>query len=478
MQDKLLTDIAAELSSKLTGRLLGKIFQVGPLSLAIDFGLRGGEYLFASVEPSSPRLYLIKRRQKDLEKPSIPLSPFAQLLRAKVAESKLVAIQKAETDRIVRLSFEPLSEHGAETVTVIIQLTGRAANLLLLDHNNRIIEVFRSTKGAGQQRGEVYQSPPRQNARSHSASLQATHAESPSAIADQHFTKIDEAKAFEVRARRLRARVQQSLTQKQKLQNNLEHDLQSHGDPDSHKRIGDLLLANVATAKRSGGIVEIIDYYSEDSPRVSLEIDDNLSIQEEATRRFRQYTKAKRAHEEIVDRLKALQSQIEALQQELKDLDVIVETRNEAALADIYPEKSTSAKTTRKRSEPARIPGVRHYVSSDGYEILVGRAARDNDNLTFRIANPNDLWLHAADYPGSHVVVRNPTRKEIPQRTMLEAAQLAGKFSQAANDAKVVVHYTQRKFLAKPKGAAFGLVRMSHFRSITVEPKEGVTRVR
>jgi predicted ribosome quality control (RQC) complex YloA/Tae2 family protein len=107
----------------------------------------------------------------------------------------------------------------------------------------------------------------------------------------------------------------------------------------------------------------------------------------------------------------------------------------------------------------------------------VGRAARDNDHLTFRLARPSDLWLHAGDYPGSHVVVRNPTRKEIPHRTVIEAAQLAGHFSQASEDAKVVVHYTERKFLSKPKGSAPGLVRMSTFRSIAVEPKESVKRL-
>jgi len=85
--------------------------------------------------------------------------------------------------------------------------------------------------------------------------------------------------------------------------------------------------------------------------------------------------------------------------------------------------------------------------------------------------------MHAGDYPGSHVVVRNPTRKEIPHRTIIEAAQLAGKFSQASEDSKVVIHYTERKFLSKPKGAAPGLVRLSRFRSITVEPKEQLDRI-
>jgi len=123
------------------------------------------------------------------------------------------------------------------------------------------------------------------------------------------------------------------------------------------------------------------------------------------------------------------------------------------------------------------IPGTRRYVSSDGFEVLVGRASRDNDNLTFKVARPNDLWLHAADHGGSHVVVRNPTRKDVPHRTIIEAAQLAAKFSQARKDPKVDVHYTQRKFVSKVKGAAPGLVKLTRFKNITVAPREAANRV-
>jgi predicted ribosome quality control (RQC) complex YloA/Tae2 family protein len=107
----------------------------------------------------------------------------------------------------------------------------------------------------------------------------------------------------------------------------------------------------------------------------------------------------------------------------------------------------------------------------------VGRTARDNDHLTFKMAKPNDLWMHTGDYSGSHVVVRNATRKDVPHRTIIEAAQLAAHFSRARKDPKVDVHYTQRKFVSKPKGAVPGLVRMTRFKNITVEPKEGIERV-
>jgi predicted ribosome quality control (RQC) complex YloA/Tae2 family protein len=165
------------------------------------------------------------------------------------------------------------------------------------------------------------------------------------------------------------------------------------------------------------------------------------------------------------------------LENRLQALDQIIQSRDEMALASFEKPAPAPKVAPKKAAKEEKIPGVRRYLSTDGYEILVGRAARDNDHLTFRVAQPNDLWMHAGDYPGSHVVVRNPTRKEIPQRTIIEAAQLAGRFSQASEDAKVVIHYTQRKFLSKPKGAAPGLVRLSRFRSITVEPKEAIPRL-
>jgi len=148
-----------------------------------------------------------------------------------------------------------------------------------------------------------------------------------------------------------------------------------------------------------------------------------------------------------------------------------------AGLASLEPAKKKPVSNDSKQRQEEKIAGVRRYRSSDDYEIIVGRAAHRNDYLTFRVARPNDLWLHTADYPGSHVIVRKPNRAEIPHRTIVEAAQIAAKFSQAGKDSKVVVHYTQRKFLSKPKGAAPGLVRMSTFKTITVEPKEAIERI-
>src|SRR5687768_13961438 len=147
MHQQVITDITAELRAKLTGRFAGKIFQLTPLSFAFDFGLRSGEYLFVSVQPASPRLYLIQRRVKELEKQSIPLSQFGQILRARLSGAELLAVEKDPADRVVRLKFQQQTDTGSlDSPTLVAQLTGKAANLLLLDENDEILEALRPPK--------------------------------------------------------------------------------------------------------------------------------------------------------------------------------------------------------------------------------------------------------------------------------------------------------------------------------------------
>ena len=463
MHPQLLQNVVEELRTNLTGRYLGKILQLSPVSFAFDFGLRG-RFLFVSVDPASPRLYLIQRRQKELEKQSLQLSSFAQLLRSKLSNASIVAVEKDVSDRIVRVRFD-----GS---TLLVQLTGRTADLFLLDNSNHIEAQLRHPRLQ-----EIYNPPPIRQIPVPEDLPPASS--SPSESADAYFSSLDQARQFDLRANTIRSQLLKSIRQKRKLKENLEHDLAGHGDPHEHKRIGDLLLANVSTARRAGNKVTITDYYAEGAPAIEVDIDERVSLQEEAARRFRQYAKAKRARDEIAERMVQIDREIAQLNGQLDQIDQIIREKDPTALTRLLQTKHPQKRSAKQKqsAKESSIPGVRRYLSTDGYEILVGRAARDNDHLTFKIAQPNDLWLHAGDYPGSHVVVRNPSRKEIPHRTIVEAAQLAGRFSQASEDSKVVVHYTSRKFLAKPKGSASGLVRLSRFKSITVEPKESVSRI-
>jgi predicted ribosome quality control (RQC) complex YloA/Tae2 family protein len=106
----------------------------------------------------------------------------------------------------------------------------------------------------------------------------------------------------------------------------------------------------------------------------------------------------------------------------------------------------------------------------DGFEILVGKGERDNDHLTFDVAEPHDLWLHVADGAGSHVVVRNPDQVEVPRTVLEVAAQAAAWFSKARGAPKVEVHYCRVSEVRKPRGAPAGLVELRRWKSLRVRP--------
>lgn len=480
MNDQTIKAIVEEIAPQLTGRVMGKVFQLSRVALAIDFRPGDGRYLFISVAPSEPGIYMIERRVRELEKQTLASQSFALVLRKQLGGAKLVSLSKDETDRIVRFSFNASDEIGNRFErTLVAQLTGKAANLLLLNEQGYITDTLRPPRGDGQEIGNLYHPPPlHQSDAPASIPFEQGNFTTLSEAADEYYRALEAARRFDSRAAATRSRLRKEIAQREKLRAHLALDLEGHGKADEHKRIGDLLLANIGSAKRHGSKVRLTDYYAEDAPLIELEVDENSTLQEEAARRFNRYTKAKRAVEEITQRRAVLENELEILRARESEFENIISARDVAALESFDVEAKSQTRSTKSRQKSASdVPGARRYRSSDGYEILVGRAARDNDNLTFRVAKPYDLWLHAADYPGSHVIVRNPTRADLPHRTIIEAAQLAAQFSQARRDAKVDVHYTQRKFLSKPKGAAPGLVRMSSFRSLTVEPSEGIERL-
>ena len=107
----------------------------------------------------------------------------------------------------------------------------------------------------------------------------------------------------------------------------------------------------------------------------------------------------------------------------------------------------------------------------EGFEILVGKAATDNDHLTFNVAEPHDLWLHVAGgTPGSHVVIRNPERGTVPEDVTRCAAELAAWYSKARNAARVEVHVCRAGDVKKSRGAPAGQVQIARFKSLRVAP--------
>jgi predicted ribosome quality control (RQC) complex YloA/Tae2 family protein len=212
----------------------------------------------------------------------------------------------------------------------------------------------------------------------------------------------------------------------------------------------------------------------------TIELDPRLSAVENAQRYFRAYRKAREAARRVP----------ELLEQARLELAYLGELRTLAELAD-NPAKLRALRAELELgraggegSEPARPapqprsgkrkpppPGGRplRVTSADGLEILVGTSARGNEEVTFKHAGPEDIWLHARGVPGAHVILRTHGRPA-PERSLLEAARLAARHSAARQDGTVPVDWTPRRLVKKVPGGPPGLVRYSGERTLVVEP--------
>lgn len=470
-----------EFSAVLPGGRFGKVFQLAKNEFAFDLRLSDPRYLYVDLRPGSPAAFLIRRRLKDLERTSGNPSPFALTLKKQLSGAEILSVRRRPDERVLELELRAEDDLGSiETRRLIIQLTGRSANLFLTDGQNLILDRVRDTLGDGQQIGSVYTPPQRAD---HGAeervtpadSAAAAAAQSPSEALDNYYSEHAAEQRFQTFARAAVSKISAEIRKREKLIGNLQNDLAAHGNADDWKRIGDLLLANVSTARREGDTIFVTDYFDESLPEIAVAANQNGSITEAAEKYFRRYTKARNAAAEISERIEKVSKELETLAKRKAETDHAVEERDVAFLESLSDRKKPLApREKRKHDETGSV--ARRFRSSDGIEILVGKRAKDNDVLTFKIARSLDTWMHAADYPGSHVVIRNPNRTEVPQRTLHEAAQLAAFYSQGRSQVKAAVHYTQKKFVNKPKGSAPGLVSLSSFKTLLVVPEvpEGV----
>lgn len=303
-----------------------------------------------------------------------------------------------------------------------------------------------------------------------------------SEAAEQYYRARELQKSFRDEYNSVKQLLAQEIKRIESALGAIEKDLARFEDPEKLKRYGELIHANLATARVEGTKAIVIDYYDPDQPEIEIELGDKKPLLQAAADYFARYQKARRALNAIASRKVEVSRTLEPLNRLLRSLaeeptvDKVAETRRRAL--DLLGRRTRPLRDSSKsdRERGAKSAG-RRFKSTDGFEIAIGRNDRENDEITFRVAKSQDIWLHAADYPGSHVIIRNPNRGEVPHKAIIEAAELAAFYSQAKREGKAAVHYTQKKFVSKPPKARPGLVRMSAFKTVLVEPRCDLERL-
>ena len=250
----------------------------------------------------------------------------------------------------------------------------------------------------------------------------------------------------------------------------LTREQKGYENAESLKKTGQMLSTSGQKLDQRYDAVTVTDYFGETPQDVRIELDPAITLGENIGRMFKHHQKAGRGRQIVARQLSEVLSKKASVAERTRRLQGIKDWDTWLAIAErITTERSGAAGSGEQPDLGAR----RHRaLLVEGYEILVGRSGRENDELTFQVARPDDFWMHVADYSGSHVVVRNPARdKALPENVLTKAAQLAAYFSQARNSSRVEVHYTRRKNVSKPRRAKPGLVKLSTFESIRVEPR-------
>jgi predicted ribosome quality control (RQC) complex YloA/Tae2 family protein len=307
--------------------------------------------------------------------------------------------------------------------------------------------------------------------------LLATPFGSPSEAAEAGLGLLERLRDFKNLKDHHEALVRKEIDRLSTLRGKLSEELAKARGSETYRRLGEALLAGLTGARIQGDTAFVPDPYDPAGGPIAVPIDPARPLQENARLLFERYKKGKRGVVSIEKRLQAVRARLQewealagpaAAVRIAADLDRLRESMTGLGLVHApRPRKSALPRGTKEA--PAR---VRRYTSPDGLTILVGKSGEENDTLTFRVASPWDFWLHAAGRPGAHVVVRNPQRlKALPERSLRAAAEIAAYYSGARQEAKVDVHYTQRKHVQKRKGMPGGQVLLRRFRSVQAAPR-------
>ncbi|PCJ64371.1 MAG: hypothetical protein COA58_13540 [Bacteroidetes bacterium] len=224
----------------------------------------------------------------------------------------------------------------------------------------------------------------------------------------------------------------------------------------TYKEKADLLMANLWQLNKGAKKAELTSFDGERT--VEIRLQETLTPQANAERYYKKGKNESKQREYAEKQLQVVQQNIALKEEEIEEFGQIESLKQIRKTAE---QKSSS--------QQKRLPYKKQVV--DGYEIRIGKGAKDNDELLRNFSNKNDLWLHAKSVSGSHVIICNPSKKNILETTIEKVAQIAAFYSKAKSEGLAAVIYTERKFVRKPKGATPGLVKVDKEDVILVEPR-------
>ena len=256
--------------------------------------------------------------------------------------------------------------------------------------------------------------------------------------------------------------------------NRKKYDLQMRQLKDTEKRekyriYGELLNTYGYELKGGEKSFKCINYY--DNEEITIPLDPQLTARENAQKHFDKYNKLKRTYEALSQLTMETKAEVDHLESVSSALDIALEENDLVQIKEELMEFGYVKKRRANEKRPKITSKPFHYISSDGYDIFVGKNNYQNEELTFKVASGNDWWFHAKGIPGSHAIVKSNGQADLPDRVFEEAGALAAYYSKGRENDKVEIDYIQKKNIKKVAGAAPGFVIYHTNYSLLASPR-------
>lgn len=238
---------------------------------------------------------------------------------------------------------------------------------------------------------------------------------------------------------------------------------------DKYKVYGELITTYGYSVCQGDKSLTCMNYY--DNNEITIPLDPDIAVMDNAKKYFAKYNKLKRTYEALIEFTESSKAELDHLLSVQNSLEI---AESDADLTQIKNELIESGyirgRVDKNKNKKETKSKPMHFVSSDGFHMYVGKNNFQNEEITFKLADGGDMWFHAKQMPGSHVIVKTNGVKELPDTTYEEAARLAAFFSSGRNAPKVDIDYTERKNLKKPPKAKPGFVIYHTNYSMVIEP--------
>lgn len=455
------------------------------------------QFLLISIDRNHSRLHLVPR--KPGPDPSFSPGPvsgagmeFKRLLRKHLEGTRLEALCQKPGDRVVALAFSSLREGKRSPAYLMVELMGSAGAMVLLDGESRLLGYISNKKRVADRIDPDFflaiaegkwDSPAAEKMAGGSRKFSL---ENNLRVFEQSGEEIQGARILD-RIRSHQGRLRSKIKALSKKLESLQADKDKLNRWKDAERQGEILKIHYALLRKGMEVFAPPKNTRVDQPdgtpergsipppgEMRIPLDPALSPKENMARYFEKAKKYKRGMREIEIRLDRFRGELEKSREALEELRNIQSLDQldswESGYSGFAGQPGTPVSKPGKEKSPPS--GSREFRSSDGFLIWVGKNDKQNDEITFRIAKGNDLWLHVRNFPGSHVVVRSEKNRQIPRTTLEEAAMLALFFSSRRKDGRGDILYTERKNVRKPKNARPGSVIVAREKNIFIRMEE------